>query len=165
MDFSTFWIKKTKNIYGHNWFSKKTFLAREILNKKNKQLFCILKNIHLFLIYFFNYVCSWFFDLLISYTNLKLPVRCVNMKFQSFFLFLKKNLIQQPKLLNQTPSTKLVSVSTQLESITDLYFNHLWPSRAPSEPPNHHTYPPDISIFLRRLFSSSSNQNSSTKLP
>ena len=32
---------------------------------------------------------------------------------------------QQPELLNQTPSTKLVSVSTQLESITNLYFNHL----------------------------------------
>ena len=57
---------------------------------------------------------------------------------------------QYPELLNQTPSTKLVFVSTHLESVPDLYFNHLWPSQAPSEPPNHHTYPPDISIFLQR---------------
>ena len=75
MDFSTFWIKKTKKTYGQKWFSKKTFLAREILDKENGQLFCILKNIRFFLIYFFNSVCSRFFDLWIYYTNLKFPVR------------------------------------------------------------------------------------------
>jgi len=49
---------------------------------------------------------------------------------------------QNPELLNQTPSTELVFVSTHFKSVPNLYFNHLWPSQAPSEPPNHHTYPP-----------------------
>ena len=56
--------------------------------------------------------------------------------------------IQYPELLNQTPSTELIFVSTSLESVPDLYFNHLWLSQAPSELP----YPQTYSIFLRGIF-------------
>jgi len=75
---------------------------------------------------------------------------------------------QSLKLFNQTPSTKLVFVSTPLESVPDLYFNHLWPSPAPSEPPNYHTNLQIKAFSLARYFSSQYlkllNLNPSTKL-
>ena len=45
------------------------------------------------------------------------------------------------ELFLKTFPKKFFSVSIFLDSVIDLYYNHLWPSQAPSEPPNHPTYP------------------------
>ena len=77
MNFWVIYERKTEIITGEKVLGKKTFLWRKILDIKNAALFCILKQMGLFLYEFPNFPFAWFFDLCIFYTNLKFSVRKV----------------------------------------------------------------------------------------